>query len=68
MEEQPHSRALCDSGCSHITVMKERLLELGLFDDYVHGSFVLLICVCKIKLGFIYLLLVLHDEEEWKNY
>lgn len=70
MEKQPHSGAPFDSGCSNITCHEgpwKRLLELVLFADYVHGSFVLLICACKIKLGFIYLLLVLRDEEEWKK-
>lgn len=67
LETQPHSRALLDSGCSNITHHEgpwERLLELVLFADYVNGSFVLFVCLCVIKMWFIYLFLALHDKRE----
>lgn len=70
METQPHSRAALDRGCSNITCHErpwERLLELVLFADYVNGSFVLFICLCIIKMGFIYLFLGSHDKGEWEK-
>lgn len=60
--------SLFDSGFCNITCHErpwERLLSFSA--DCVHGSFVLLICACEIKLGFIYLLLVLGDEEQWEK-
>lgn len=68
LETQPRSRALLDSGCSNITHHKgpwERLLELVFFADYVNGCFVLFVCLCVIKMCFIYLFLALHDKREW---
>lgn len=43
----------------------ENLMELGLFAAYANGSFVLLVCWCIIKMGFIYLFLFLRYEGEW---
>lgn len=42
----------------------ENLLELGFFAAYTNGSFVLLVCWCIIKMGFIYLFLFLRYKGE----